>query len=61
MATFRKPMTTEALQKIATEKFDEAAALPPGPERQKTFVLATGFQHAAEVRGWLASELRAPK
>lgn len=61
MATFRRPMTTEELREIAAEKFDEAAALPPGPDRQKTFILATGFRHAAEVRGWLASELRPPK
>jgi hypothetical protein len=60
MGSFRKP-TTEELKQIAAEKFEEAASLPPGPDQQKIFIAATGFQHAAEVRGWLASELRPPK
>jgi hypothetical protein len=51
--SFRKPITTEELRQIAAEKFEEAAALPPGPDKQKILIAATGFQHAADVRGWL--------
>jgi hypothetical protein len=54
-------MTTEELLKVAAEKFEQAATLPPGPDQQKIFIAATGFQHAANVRGWLESELRPPK
>ena len=61
MESFRKPMTTEELRQMAAEKFEEAATLPPGPDQQKVFISAAGFQHAADVRCWLASELRPPK
>jgi hypothetical protein len=63
-ATSRKPttyLTTEELQQIAAEKFEEAAALPPGPDQQKLLISANGFRHAADVRSWLASESRPPK
>ena len=56
-----KPMTSEELRQIAAEKFEEARALPPGPDQQKVFIAATGYRHAADVRGWLSSELRTPK
>ena len=61
MASFRKPMTTDELRQIAAEKFEEAATLPPGPGQQNALILATGFRQAAEIRGWLSSELRPPK
>jgi hypothetical protein len=51
--SFREPMSTEELRQIAAQKFEEAAALPTGPDQRTIFIAATGFQHAADVRGWL--------
>ncbi|WP_291869233.1 hypothetical protein [Bradyrhizobium sp.] len=61
MGSFREPMTAEELRQIAAEKFEEAAALPPGPAQQKIITAATGLRHAADVKSWLASELWPPK
>jgi hypothetical protein len=64
MATSRRPttyLTTEELQQLAAAKFEEAAALAPGPDQQKLLISANGLRHAAEVRSWLASASRSPK
>ena len=62
--TLRQPttyLTVDELREIAAEKFQEAAALPPGPERQEILKKAYSFQSLAEMKGWLSSELRPPR
>jgi hypothetical protein len=37
-------LTTEELQQIASDKFEEAAALPDGPQRKQILKLAHSFR-----------------
>jgi hypothetical protein len=50
-------LTIEELQEIAAAKFEEAAALPPGPEQQKVLISANGLRSVLEMKRWLASGL----
>jgi len=64
MKTLRGPttyLTTEELRQIAAAKRAEAAALPPGFQQDELLRKAENFRHLAEIKGWLASELRPPK
>jgi hypothetical protein len=63
MASFKPTtyLTNEELQQIAKAKFEEAAGLPIGPQRQKLLNSAHGFRSLAEMRGWLSGELQPPK
>jgi hypothetical protein len=63
MGSFRPTtyLTTEELQQIASAKFEEAAALPDGPQRQQSLKSAHGFRNLAEIKGWLSSDLQAPE
>jgi hypothetical protein len=54
-------LTVDELQQIAAAKFEEAASLPDGPQRQEILKSAYGFQTLAEMKGWLSSELQSPK
>jgi hypothetical protein len=54
-------LTIEELQQIATAKFEEATALPDGPQRHKVLASAHSFRSLAEIRGWLSSDLQPPK
>jgi hypothetical protein len=62
MGSFRPTtyLTIEELQQIASAKFEEAAALPDGPQRKKILASAHSFRSLAEVKGWLSSELQPP-
>ena len=54
-------MTTEELQQIAAAKFEEAAALPDGPQKQTVLRSAQTYFNQAQMKGWLSSELQSPK
>jgi hypothetical protein len=54
-------LTKEELQEIAAAKFEEAATLPPGCQKEEILRSAENFRRLAEINGWLSSELRAPK
>ncbi|TMJ82292.1 MAG: hypothetical protein E6G79_13455 [Alphaproteobacteria bacterium] len=54
-------LTKEEFQEIAAAKFEEAATLPPGYQKQEILRSAENFRRLAEMNGWLSSELRAPK
>jgi hypothetical protein len=54
-------LTIEQLQQIAKAKFEEAAVLPLGPERQEILKSAHGFRSMAEMKGWLSGGLQPPK
>jgi hypothetical protein len=53
-------LTIEELQEMAAAKFEEAAALVPGPERQELLKKAYGYRSLAEMKAWLSSDLRPP-
>jgi hypothetical protein len=64
MKTVTKPtpyLTAEDLQEIAAAKFEEAASLPDGPQRQKLLSSACELRNLAEIKGWLSSEFQPPK
>jgi hypothetical protein len=64
MKTERGPptySTQEELRQMAAAKLEEAAALPPGFQKDELLRAAENFRHLAEIKGWLASELRPPK
>jgi hypothetical protein len=64
MKTVPKPttyLTIEELRQFAAAKFEEAATLPEGPEKQQILKLAYSYRTMAEMRGWLASDLKRPK
>jgi hypothetical protein len=64
MKTERGPpnyLTQEELRQIAAAKLVEAAALPAGFQQDELLRSAENFRHLAEIKGWLASELRPPK
>jgi hypothetical protein len=54
-------LTKEELQEIAAAKFEEAATLAPGCQKEEILRSAENFRRLAEMKGWLSSELRAPK
>ena len=54
-------LTIEEIQQIASPKFEEAAALPDGPQRQQLLKSAYSFRSLAEVKGWLSSDLQSPR
>jgi hypothetical protein len=54
-------LTVAELKQIAADRFEEAAALPPGPKRQDVLEKAYGFQSLADIKSWLSSELRPPR
>jgi hypothetical protein len=54
-------MTIEELQQIAAAKFEEAAALPAGPQRETVLRSAQTYFNQAQMKGWLSSELQSPK
>jgi hypothetical protein len=53
-------LTIEELQEMAAAKFEEAAALLPGPEQQEILKKAYGYRSLAEMKAWLSSDLRPP-
>ena len=53
-------LTIEEIQQIASAKFEEAAALPDGPQRQQLLKSAHSFRSLAEMKGWLSSDLQPP-
>ena len=53
-------LTIEELQEMAAVKFEEAAALLPGPEQQEILKKAFGYRSLAEMKAWLSSDLRPP-
>ena len=64
MKTERSPttyLTIEELAQIAAEKFEAAAAFAPSFQKEELLRQAENFRHLAEIKGWLASELRPPK
>jgi hypothetical protein len=64
MKNERRPttyLTIEELQQVAAAKFEEAAALPAGPKRQKILNSAHSFRSLVEMRGWLSGDLQPPK
>jgi len=64
MRPVAKPSTylsIEEIQQIAAAKFEEAAALPPGPEQQAILRSAHSYRSLAEMKGWLSGDLRSPE
>jgi hypothetical protein len=53
-------LTVEELHEMAAAKFEEAAALSPGPEQQEILKKAYGFKSLADMKTWLCTELRPP-
>jgi hypothetical protein len=53
-------LTIEEIRQIASAKFEEAAALPDGPQRQQLLKSAYSFRSLAEMKGWLSSDLQPP-
>jgi hypothetical protein len=53
-------LTIEELHEMAAAKFEEAAALSPGPEQQEILKKAYGFKSLADMKTWLCTELRPP-
>ena len=37
--------------------FEDAAALQPGPKKDKILKLANGYQNLAEIKEWLAKKI----
>jgi hypothetical protein len=54
-------MTIEELQQIAATKFNDAAVLPDGPQRETVLRSAQAYYNQAQLKGWLSSELQPPK
>jgi hypothetical protein len=63
MKTVPKPtyLTIEELRQVAAAKFEEAEALPEGPKKHQILKQAYSYRTMAEMRGWLASDLKRPK
>ncbi len=53
-------LTIEELREMAAAKFEEAAALSPGPEQQEILKRAYGYQSLADMKAWLSTDLRPP-
>jgi hypothetical protein len=63
MGTVSRPttyLTIEELHEMAAAKFEEAAALSPGPERQEILKKACGYRSLADMKALLCSDLRPP-
>jgi hypothetical protein len=63
MGTASRPttyLTIEELHEMAAAKFEEAATLSPGPQRQEILKKAYGYRSLAEMKAWLSSDLRPP-
>ena len=54
-------LTLEELRQIAAAKFEQAAALPDGFQKEELLRSAENFRSLADIKGWLASELQPPK
>jgi hypothetical protein len=53
-------LTIEELQNMAAERFEEAAALSPGPERQEILKKAYGYLSLADMKALLVRDPRPP-
>jgi hypothetical protein len=53
-------LTIEELHEMAAAKFEEAAALSPGPEQQEILKKAYGYKSLADMKAWLSTDLRPP-
>jgi hypothetical protein len=53
-------LTIEELREMAAAKFEEAAALSPGPEQQEILKRAYGYRSLADMKAWLSTDLRPP-
>ena len=51
-------LTIDELQEMAAAKFEEAAALVPGPEQQKILKKAYGYLSRADMKALLVRDLR---
>jgi hypothetical protein len=63
MGTVSRPttyLTVEELHEMAAAKFEEAAALSPGPEQQEILKKAYGYRSLADMKALLCSDLRPP-
>jgi hypothetical protein len=54
-------LTIEELQEIASAKFDEAAELPDGPQRQQIMKSAHSLRSLAEMKGRRSGDVQPPK
>ena len=52
---------TATTSAATAEKLEAAAALAPSYQKEELLRSAENFRHLAEIKGWLASELRPPK
>jgi hypothetical protein len=53
-------LTTEELRQIAAHELEEAAALPPGSQKEELLRSAENLRTLAEIEGSLSSKLRPP-
>jgi hypothetical protein len=51
-------LTVDELQEMAAAKFEEAAALAPGPEQQEILKKAHGYLSRADMKALLVRDLR---
>jgi hypothetical protein len=51
-------LTIDELQEMAAAKFEEAAALRPGPEQQEILKKAYGYRSRADMKALLVRDLR---
>jgi hypothetical protein len=47
------PLTIEQCYQLATAMLEDAAALPPGPKKEKILELAYAYRNLAEIKGWV--------
>ena len=50
-------LTIEELHAMAAAKFEEAAALSPGPQQQEILKKAYSYQSLADMKAWLSNDL----
>ena len=63
MGTASRPttyLTIEELHEMPAAKFEEAAALWPGPEQQEILKKAYAHKSRTDMKAWLAIGLRPP-
>jgi hypothetical protein len=53
-------LTIEELHEMAAAKFEEAAALAPGPQQQEILKKAYGYKSLADMKAWLSTDPRPP-
>jgi hypothetical protein len=51
-------LTLEECRELAAYLFEDAAALPPGPKKDEILKLADDCQILAEMKSWLAAEMK---